>query len=78
MARRHFHSWVNTEIMPVTAYCRKCNDMVTIEAEFLNGALLNIVPTRHFILYGNGPNKCIYHDCGGEVRLYIPSKIRMY
>ena len=66
----------NTETVLVTAYCLRCKDMITVEAEFTNGAFQDIVPTRHINQFGRGNKKTIYCDCGGEVKIFIPKSLK--
>jgi hypothetical protein len=50
--------------------------MITVEAEFTNGAFQDIVPTRHINQFGRGNKKTIYCDCGGEVKIFIPKSLK--
>jgi hypothetical protein len=74
---RRIRNHLSPEAMEVTAICRSCKDISTVEVEIENG-YFNLVETRHLRQYGTGINRHIYCICGGEVMLYIPSKIKMY
>ena len=63
--------------MVVTAYCLNCKDMSSVEANFVNGRFYNIVDTPHIREYGTGQNTKLFCICGGDVRLFIPSKMKI-
>ena len=73
---RHIHNHVSPETMEVTAICRSCKDISTVEVEIENG-YFNLVETRHLRQYGIGINRHIYCICGGEVKLFIPHRIKI-
>jgi len=71
---RHYYG--NPETMEVTAICRSCEDISTVEVEIENG-YFNLVETSHIHQYGTGINRHIYCICGGEVKLFIPHRIKI-
>jgi len=48
-----------------------------VEVEIENG-YFSLVETSHIHQYGTGINRHIYCICGGEVKLFIPNRIKMY
>ena len=68
---------VHTETLVVTAYCLNCKDMSSVEANFVNGVFHDIVETSHIREYGTGQNTKLFCICGGDVRLFIPSKMKI-
>jgi len=73
--RVHPYRRLNKQIFPVTVQCPRCKILEEIDAEFEDGRMVRIVPTKHFTWYDD---KIFCHCKGnGATKVFLPYFLKL-